>query len=75
MLKNLRMWLDGHPHFNVEAVWGPLVKEWVRLNSLHHSHLLCCVFVRVWCVCVCVFVRMFIDIVFVCAYVCVCVFH
>jgi hypothetical protein len=30
MLKNLRMWLDGHPHFNVEAAWGPLVVEWVR---------------------------------------------
>jgi len=29
MLKNLSLWLEGHPHFNVEADWGDLVIEWV----------------------------------------------
>ncbi len=28
-LKNLSLWLDGHPHFNVEPNWGPVVIEWV----------------------------------------------
>ena len=30
MLKNLKLWLEGHPHFNVDSKWGPLVIEWVR---------------------------------------------
>jgi len=33
MLKNLRLWLEGHPHFNVEANWGPVVMEWVSSES------------------------------------------
>ncbi|CAI8021600.1 Chromodomain-helicase-DNA-binding protein 7 [Geodia barretti] len=30
MLKNLKFWLEGHPHFNVDSKWGSLVIEWVR---------------------------------------------
>ena len=29
MLKNLRLWLEGHPHYNVQHTWGALVIEWV----------------------------------------------
>ena len=39
--KNLQLWLQGHPHYNVGSEWGPSVTEWVC----------CCVCV---CVCVCV---------------------
>ena len=28
-LKTLLNWLQGHPHYNVDAKWGPLVLEWV----------------------------------------------
>ena len=30
MLKNLKLWLEGHPHFNVDPKWGSLAIEWVR---------------------------------------------
>ena len=28
-LKKLESWLKAHPHYNVEARWGPLVIAWV----------------------------------------------
>ena len=28
-LKTLQMWLQGHPHYNVDPSWGQLVLEWV----------------------------------------------
>ena len=34
MLKNLRLWLEGHPHYNVEHTWGPLVIEWVGIHII-----------------------------------------
>lgn len=40
MLKNLRLWLDGHPHFNVEPQWGALVREWGALRPHQHHRIL-----------------------------------
>ena len=34
MLKNLKLWLEGHPHFNVDPQWGPLAIEWVSYSLL-----------------------------------------
>lgn len=34
MLKNLKLWLEGHPHFNVDPKWGSLAIEWVRQTGI-----------------------------------------
>ena len=45
-LKSLRLWLEGHPHYNVDPTWGPLVIEWVSahdsLCSFCCSYTNCC---------------------------------
>jgi len=33
-LKSLRLWLEGHPHYNVDPTWGPLVIEWVSARDI-----------------------------------------
>jgi hypothetical protein len=41
MLKNLKFWLEGHPHFNVDSKWGSLVIEWGALKpDMYHRVLL-----------------------------------
>eukprot|EP00731_Ephydatia_muelleri_P027006 Em0018g1106a len=36
-LKNLQLWLQGHPHYNVDSDWGPLVTEWGALKpDMYH---------------------------------------
>jgi hypothetical protein len=41
MLKNLKLWLEGHPHFNVDPQWGPLAIEWGALKpEMYHRVLI-----------------------------------
>ena len=41
MLKNLKLWLEGHPHFNVDPKWGSLVIEWVSSLLSPESQCVC----------------------------------